>query len=152
MRDPHKLPRRLRRLPAIWTEHESPRFFLTICTADRETVLANPTIHERLLEFLRDSRQRYGWWAGRYVLMPDHIHLLAARTQNAVALGAWVKALKSVVSRREFRWETGFFDHVLRNRESEWEKWEYIRQNPVRAGLVKTPEEWPFAGELSESL
>ena len=80
--------------------------------------------------------------------MPDHLHLLAAQAENAVTLGAWVKALKAVVGQRELRWQTGFFDHVLRSEESESEKWEYIRQNPVRAGLVQAPEDWPYAGEL----
>ena len=31
----------------------------------------------------------------------------------------------------------GFFDHVLRNGESYGEKWKYVRENPVRAGLVQ---------------
>ena len=30
----------------------------------------------------------------------------------------------------------GFFDHLIRHSESYSEKWEYVRQNPVRAGLV----------------
>ena len=45
-------------------------------------------------------------------------------------------------------WQTGFFDHVLRSGESYGEKWEYVRMNPVRAGLVLRPEEWPYAGEI----
>ena len=41
------------------------------------------------------------------------------------------------------------FDHVIRHDESESEKWEYIRQNPVRARLAVQAEEWPYAGELN---
>lgn len=29
------------------------------------------------------------------------------------------------------------------------EKWEYVRLNPVREGLVNTPDEWPHQGELN---
>jgi REP element-mobilizing transposase RayT len=80
--------------------------------------------------------------------MPDHLHLLASANPSSADLGVWVKALKAFVAQREFRWQTGFFDHVIRHDESEAEKWEYIRQNPVRAGLVKCAEEWKFAGEI----
>jgi len=43
-------------------------------------------------------------------------------------------------------WQRGFFDHLLRGHESRSEKWDYIRQNPVRAGLCDAAESWPFAG------
>lgn len=44
--------------------------------------------------------------------------------------------------------QEGFFDHVLRSHESYSQKWEYVRTNPVRAHLSKTPEEWPYQGEI----
>jgi hypothetical protein len=45
-------------------------------------------------------------------------------------------------------WQTGFFDHVLRHNESYSQKWEYVRQNPVRKGFVSRPEDWPYRGEI----
>jgi putative transposase len=36
----------------------------------------------------------------------------------------------------------------LRTRESYAEKWTYVAQNPVRAGLAATPESWPYAGQI----
>ena len=45
-------------------------------------------------------------------------------------------------------WQPGFFDHVLRHDESYSQKWEYVRENPVRAGLVVRADEWPYQGEL----
>lgn len=141
-------PHRLRRLKEVWLNHGYPRYFLTICVQDRQRVLANETIHARLRKFLSGSPHRYHWWPTRYVVMPDHLHLLTSASPESVSPGMWVKALKAFVSQREFRWQVGFFDHVIRHDESEAEKWEYIRQNPVRAGLVVNVEEWPFAGEL----
>lgn len=35
-------------------------------------------------------------------------------------------------------WQREFFDHVLRSVESYGQKWDYVKENPVRAGLVKT--------------
>jgi hypothetical protein len=45
-------------------------------------------------------------------------------------------------------WQPGFFDHLLRRDESYSEKWDYVWRNPVRAGLVAKPEDWPYQGEI----
>jgi hypothetical protein len=45
-------------------------------------------------------------------------------------------------------WQREFFDHVLRSNESYSEKWNYVFDNPVRAGLVSTTQEWKYAGEI----
>ena len=45
-------------------------------------------------------------------------------------------------------WQRGFFDHVLRNDESYEDKWNYVRENPVRAGLVTKADDWPYSGEI----
>jgi REP element-mobilizing transposase RayT len=88
--------------------------------------------------------ERYRVWVDSYVLMQDHAHLIVTVAGDAV-LSEWVKAFKSFVGKREFQWQEGFFDHILRNDESRSEKWEYIRMNPVRAGLVKNPDDWPYS-------
>ena len=45
-------------------------------------------------------------------------------------------------------WQRSFFDHVLRNDESYAQKWNYVRENPVRAGLVTKADDWPYSGEI----
>jgi len=47
------------------------------------------------------------------------------------------------------RWQREFLDHVLRSEESFAQKWEYARQNPVRAGLVADADWWPYQGEIA---
>jgi len=141
-------PRRLRRLDEVWGDNGNPKYFLTICVENRKRVLANDGVHQRLIMFLAGSPSRYGWWPTRYVLMPDHLHLLVLAGPSAVSLGAWVKALKAFVASGGFRWQASFFDHLTRGEESEAKKWEYICRNPLRAGLVTRIEDWPFAGEL----
>jgi putative transposase len=39
-------------------------------------------------------------------------------------------------------------DHVLRSQESAGEKWKYVRENPVRAGLVGYSSDWRYLGEI----
>ena len=111
-------------------------------------MLANDAVHLRLEQFLRSTTSHHDWWAGRYVLMPDHLHLFATPGLSEVTLGEWIKALKECVANREFQWQAGFFDHVLRSSESQSEKWESARRNPERAGLVKNADDGAFVGEL----
>ena len=59
-----------------------------------------------------------------------------------------VVVVAAAVSGGRSIWQRGFFDHVIRSSESYSQKWEYVRDNPVRAGLVQEADEWPFQGEL----
>jgi len=58
------------------------------------------------------------------------------------------RTLSTAVSSPKPHWQEGFFDHLIRHDESHSEKWEYVRQNPVRAGLVKQPQDWRWQGEI----
>ena len=51
--------------------------------------------------------------------------------------------------RRRARLAGGIFDHVLRSHESYADKWRYVLENPVRAGLVTRAGDWPYAGEIA---
>jgi hypothetical protein len=54
----------------------------------------------------------------------------------------------AVIARDYKLWQREFFDHVLRSNESYAEKWNYVRDNPVRAGFVTSANDWPYAGEI----
>jgi REP element-mobilizing transposase RayT len=136
------LPKRQRRLDTLF--EAAPSYFLTLCTKDRQPVLAEDGVQRRVRQFVGGSMDRYQVWVDSYVLMPDHVHLIIT-VGGDIKLGEWVKAFKAFVRNREFYWQDSFFDHILQSRESRSEKWEYIRQNPVRAGLVSSVEEWPYA-------
>ena len=94
------------------------------------------------------------WLVGRYVIMPDHLHLFAAPGELAIDFDAWGKYWKRQFSiahgQSHHRWQTDHWDRRLRSGESYAEKWDYVRHNPVREGLVKNVEDWPFQGELNE--
>ena len=140
---------RPRRLEWIYKEH--PIYYLTLVAHNRRKLFANPTVHSAFIVFAKRSMAR-GIAVGRYVVMPDHVHLFAAASLD---LSKWVKSVKNSLSKclrrqgiKSPHWQKDFFDRVLRSEESYCEKWEYVRQNPVRAGLVKNPEEWEFQGEI----
>jgi putative transposase len=140
---------RLGRLQWLYTS--TPVYFLTSCTVQRSGILANPEMHDT---FAQQASTR-GVFVGRYVIMPDHIHLFAAFAPQAPHVSEWMKALKRTLAktlrdrgRRGACWQKGFFDHVMRSAESYSQKWLYVRENPVRAGLVSDPEDWPYQGEI----
>jgi len=119
---------------------------------NRQPILANPETHQKFITFVEKSAQK-GAAIGRYILMPDHIHLFL-RCHESLKVGDTIRLMKRSLS-ATFKtpaphWQPGFFDHILRQSESYGEKWHYVEQNPVRAGLVKTPEDWPFQGEIVE--
>ena len=123
--------------------------FVSLCTQDRVPVLANATMH-RALQTAWSSATH--WLVGRYVIMPDHIHLFCAPgTQPAEPLKPWISYWKRLVTQSHGSqiWQKNFWDTQLRGHESYSLKWEYVRNNPVRAGLVGKPEDWPFQGEMN---
>ena len=146
----------MRRLEEVWSTHRHPLFFVTFCTADRRRWLACEEVLVEFRAFAARSPQKADVWVGRFVLMPDHVHVFVG-AEGSPALSRWVGSMKGfLASRRRARgfpgaaWQEGFFDHVLRSSESYDEKWDYVRMNPVRAGLVARPEDWPFAGEIHQ--
>jgi len=152
-KSPPSTPRkeRLRRLDRLFGA--SPIYFVTACTVKRRAILARPELHHVFLEFCR-SGEDHGAYVGAYVLMPDHLHLFVALDPSG-SLSLWMKSLKNTLSKalrslhvEAPHWQKGFFDHVLRSSDSYSQKWEYVRDNPVRARLVRTWDKWPFSGQV----
>jgi len=99
-------PRRLRRLHRVWPDRDGNiSYLLTVCVDGRTHVLNNEPTFERVVAFLLDSPNRYHWFGRRFVVMPDHIHLIAHQGHDAIRLGQWIKALKAVVGGLERRVE-----------------------------------------------
>jgi REP element-mobilizing transposase RayT len=144
------LPRRKRPVHGFFTFPQQPTIvFLTVCTKNRERWLATPEIHARLCSLWREAQK---WMVGRYVLMPDHLHLFCSPGDQPGPLDNWVRFWKSGFSKRDrdpaHRWQAQHWDTRLRRNESYDAKWDYVRHNPVRAGIVDRPEDWPYQGEL----
>ena len=147
-----KFPRAPRRLDIIFPRN--PLYFVTCCTYRRRPYLANDRVHEAFVRFSKHAQNDFGIAVGRYVILPDHLHFFVALPDD-IKLGDWVGTLKRILARSlkssgsgEPIWQRGFFDHVLRSRESYSEKWNYVRENPVRAGLVECADDWHFCGEI----
>ena len=141
------------RLAVVFQDYAPPLYFVTFCTLDRVPWLASPEVHRALIVYAEIGKQSSRAAVGRYVIMPDHVHLFV-RLAPDERIGRWVAGLKRCLSAtvahdpEHGKWQTGFFDHVLRHAESYAEKWHYVRENPVRRNLAPTADEWPFQGEI----
>ncbi len=148
--------RHLRRLERVWLE--APVYFITTCTFERRSILAAPEIAALLIAEWQSARSRHGWAIGRYVLMPDHVHFFCAPELDAKPLSVFIGFWKEWTSKNVKRalglagpvWQEEFFDHVLRSGESYEQKWDYVRKNPVRAGVVARADDWLWQGEIEE--
>ena len=127
--------------------------FVTFCKANR--IVFAPQARDAMLQHcLHDHGRRYDLHAA--VVMPDHVHLLLSPLRDEkdwpYSLPTILKALKGTSARSVNKlsgasgpvWQEESFDHVLRSQESFAKKLEYLRQNPVRRGLVKKPEDYKW--------
>ena len=122
---------------------------LTVTTEDRGRWLANDEAHR----FLRESwLAATTWLVGDYLLMPDHLHAFCAPRDLSVTIEHWITFWK-----RDFRRHHGHADwhfqsrgwhHRMRDNENYSTKWIYVQENPVRKGLVKHIEDWPYKGTV----
>jgi|HubBroStandDraft_1064217.scaffolds.fasta_scaffold32387_2 putative transposase len=90
------------------------------------------------------------------VVMPDHVHLIYSPLRRedgwSYSLPEIMKAIKGraarqinvALKRTGPVWQEEFFDHVLRSNDSLVDRMEYVCQNPVRAGIVRTEAEYPW--------
>ncbi|MGD0651108.1 MAG: transposase [Verrucomicrobiia bacterium] len=141
---------------AVRLRDRSTIIFVTICTKERKPILANDVAMNLLLKKWRRADE---WLVGRFVIMPDHVHLFCAPARlDSCELRAWTTFWKTLVSRswpqrdQLSLWQQNFWDRQLRRQEGYAGKSEYVRQKPVRHGLVTRPEDWPYQGELNVLL
>ena len=128
-----------------WVDPDASLYFITVCCKQRGTnQLCLPGTGGALLESVRFYQTQQKWFPWLFLLMPDHVHMIvtfgrANRIEAAVA--GWKRY---AATKHGTVWQQGFFEHWLRRNESANEKAEYIRQNPIRAGLVSELSGWPF--------
>ena len=137
-------------------------YFITFCIESRKPVLANAQAWQICRAVLNKLDE---WRILSAIAMPDHLHILAAPASRDASISDFSKWFKRWFNEAyrtsnchqpmregvatDWRWQEGCFDRLLRSDESLSEKWEYLLQNPVRAGLLKHSEDWPYQFEFN---
>lgn len=143
------------RIPNWLPWEQTSVYFITFCIEQRRHVLANALTWKITLETLKRLNQ---WTTLAAITMPDHLHVLTAPLDREAAVSAYSKWFKRWFNEdycrpsvsdgshraQTWQWQEGCFDRLLRTDESLSDKWAYIRENPVRAGLVANADDWPY--------
>jgi putative transposase len=138
--------------------------FLTVCTENREGWLAQPAVQASLHSIWKDNAT--AWLVSDFLLMPDHVHLFCAPYDLEFTIERWIGYWKDRFAKANpalnvlqqsnketikiGRFQSGGFHHRLRSGESYKQKWQYVRENPMRAGLAANPDDWPYQGRVHQ--
>jgi putative transposase len=120
-------------------------YFITICCRQRGlNQLCKPEAAQLLTDTARQYHETEQWYLKLFLLMPDHLHMLIGVSGDG-SLSKLIRDFKRIAARKgKIQWQRNFFDHRLRHDESETEKYDYICQNPIRAGLIREGDKWPY--------
>jgi len=140
-----------RNLPHL--QRPEKAFFITFSTRQRWQ-LPESVRHVVIEHCLRDNGVRYRLHGA--VVMPDHVHMILtplrdergavfgiAEIMNGLK-GASAHTINRALKRRGPVWQEEYFDRILRSNENARNKVEYLCHNPVRKGLVKAVDEYPW--------
>jgi REP-associated tyrosine transposase len=138
--------------------------FITCSCYRRDPLLGTAESRDLFLQLLEITRLRYQFVVVGYVVMPEHFHLLISEPQERT-LSTVMQALKLSYARRVLAdkrrhdatqapvfvklpqriWEKRFYDFNVWSSRKRAEKLRYMHQNPVKRGLVKSPELWRWS-------
>jgi putative transposase len=120
-----------------------------------QKALTDPALAQGILGSAQFYEARMHWHITLFLLMPDHLHALLSFPRDQ-SMSELIRGWKRFHTRtNQVVWQEGYFDHRLRDNERGEEhsaKMNYIRENPVAAGLCAKAEDWrwvidPFVRE-----
>jgi len=142
---PHEPPAGIDPSREVW--------FITVCCQSRiSNQLAKAGLWPFLTESIKWRVESDLWWIYVFLAMPDHCHFLASFPPGSGIKKTLADWKRWIAAQRGVKWQTDFFEHRLRADESFDEKYSYIVANPVRAGLVRKSEEWPYIWRPVDAL
>ncbi len=121
--------------------------------------VAQEVVMKALVEIWREVATK--WMVGDFVIMPDHLHffccprLISEGVEVERWTGFWKDRLSKQVKGPMWRWQDRLFHTRMRSDAHYRDRLEYLRQNPVKAGLVERWKDWPWKGrvwDLSEHI
>ncbi len=123
--------------------------FITFSCFQRLPLLESPGAKDTVEAVLEQIRERHHARVYAYVLMPEHVHLLINEPPS-ILVAQFLKALKQTTSRklkgdRERFWQDRYFDRNIRGEAARSEVIRYIHRNPVKRGLVASPEHYRWS-------
>lgn len=119
--------------------------------------LKDTRVARRVAEMIWAGASRNLYELSAWVVMPNHVHLLILPQQPLARITHWIKGGTAWESNRllgrggEPFWQHESYDHWVRNEKEFQRIAAYIEENPVKAGLAATPEDWPWSSAARAS-
>lgn len=127
-------------------------YYVTVAFFQRKSIFREPTFARLFLQILDTKRSAFHFLVHGHVLMPDHYHMIVTPPpERAVSdvlrhvNGVFAQEYNHSTGHQGQVWQRNFWDHGIRNEQDFKEKLDYIHMNPVRAGLVGNPEDYPWS-------
>jgi putative transposase len=142
---PSRRTRGASHIPPDWVDTHAV-FFITInCTPRGTEQLTAGDLPNRIFESISFLHDRRKWFPEMVLLMPDHLHaLISFSWENDHGMNDVVANWKRYTATKfGIHWQRDYFDHRIRSDQDHQSTWFYIRENPVRAGLVESFDQWP---------
>jgi len=132
-------------------------YFITSTTERRKNIFSKNENAQILSNILYNLRKRGKFFLLGFVLMPEHFHLLIV-PRNGVKLSWIMQEIKKGSARLINKlnnsqgkiWLDEYYDYVIRDENDLVKHLNYIYTNPVKRGLVETPEEYPWSSANGE--
>lgn len=123
-------------------------YFVTACCQDRQRYFDDPGTATMTFETWMEVLQARTFHVWALCVMPDHLHALVQSGQGGSPLGRSIGAAKVLtlqrVTSQKLVWQPKYYDRVLRQSESAAAIGRYIANNPVRAGLANSWQDWQW--------
>lgn len=156
---PAEALRRLEQDLLFKTEGQRREYIKEILDAGHgECLLGDPriaTIVQNAFLFFDNQRYRLIAW----VIMPNHVHVLVEMFDGfplANIVQAWkgftAREANKLLGRSDKFWQRDYFDRYIRDEAHYIDAVNYIHLNPVKAGLVERPEDWPYSSAGFERM
>jgi REP element-mobilizing transposase RayT len=117
----------------------------------KNDIFVNDGDRQRFLDILTGTVQRYNWICHAYCLMNNHYHLLIETTDPTLSIGmrqlngVYTQAFNRIHDRVGHVFQGRFKSIIVEKDAHLLELCRYIVLNPVRAGMVPTPDEWNWS-------
>src|SRR6266498_3325097 len=126
--------------------------FITSSCYRRQPELGSAWRRDLFVKILEEARRKYRFVVHGYVVMPEHFHLLIAEPEVGdpsvvmkVIKERFSRALHKNESGEARIWQKRLYDFNLWSDRKRIEKLRYMHRNPVKRGLVDSPEEWKWS-------
>jgi putative transposase len=137
-------------------EYQGQRwYFVTMCCENRAPIFLAAHHARWIIKSLQAESMLHQFLIDAYCVMPDHLHFLALGTASNSNLLKFVRNFKQKTAHAYVQetgarlWQKNYCDHILRSSEKSTRVAAYIWLNPVRKGLCRDFQDYPFSGSFS---